>query len=374
MANKNEQQAWDEYKNRELKKARRLAEHFGYHLDEAQVHTGGERYLMTGIQDVGGGGKKLVLIGTNINDGKKVVIKYSSDQNGIKEIEQERRARETVAKIPFSYIPLLAPAEIAFQKKDGAVFFVTEYISEKTPLLKQPIQKQFRIALDGLKMQEGSHAIAHSHTKHIEKTLGLLSANDYIRSMDNYIYEIERFAPDNRSLVSTLAEAMRFFHENKEDVDRYCGFLTHADFAPHNLRIKDDHVYLLDFASVHFGNKYESWARLLNYMVLYNQEIEQALTQYVKINRSKEEYLSLRLMRVYKLVFLLHYYVISLHKTSGNLQLLTRERISFWTQVLNSVLQEKEIPSKKVDDFKKRRDSLRSSAEIARQKELHQLF
>ena len=55
---------------RELAGARPMLEQLGFILDTTQVHTGGERYLMSG--------HKLVLTGRRTSDNKRVVIKVSS--------------------------------------------------------------------------------------------------------------------------------------------------------------------------------------------------------------------------------------------------------------------------------------------------------
>ena len=81
--------------------------------------------------------------------------------------------------------------------------------------------------------------------------------------------------------------------EHRTVIERYSGFLTHNDFVPHNLRVSGKEVYLLDYSSMLFGNKYESWARFLNFMIHHNRPLELALANYVRTNRGEEEYLEL---------------------------------------------------------------------------------
>jgi hypothetical protein len=159
--------------------------------------------------------------------------------------------------------------------------------------------------------------------------------------------------------------------QNQNTLEQYCGFLTHADFVPHNVRVVNDTLYLIDQTSLHFGNKYESWARLLNFMLLYNRPLEQALLHYVRDNRTPEEYLSLRLMRIYKVTFLLCFYSENLEKTSDNLHELTLARIAFWLKALNSLIEDVPLSDEGIAAYKALRDRLRSPEEKQRQRELH---
>jgi hypothetical protein len=178
--------------------------------------------------------------------------------------------------------------------------------------------------------------------------------------------------PDDPRLAAILARTEEFFFAHRDVIDRYGDFLTHTDFVPHNLRIVGHDIYLLDHASIRFGNKYESWARFLNYMVIHNPQLERWLVQYVKNNRAGE-YLSLQAMRVYKDVFLIDFYARSLARTSGDLHALSVERLGFWVDVLACILDDREIPDETIAAYKTNRDRLRSAEEKLRQKELQQL-
>ena len=126
---------------------------------------------------------------------------------------------------------------------------------------------------------------------------------------------------------------------------------------------------MLDCSSVYFGNKYEGWARFLNYMLIHNPELEKLLVAYIRDNRGKDEYLSLRLMRVYKVGELLEYYARSLPKTSDNLHVLTNVRLQFWRRVMEALLRDVPLKKEVVDQYIATRDTLRSFEEKERQRE-----
>jgi hypothetical protein len=143
--------------------------------------------------------------------------------------------------------------------------------------------------------------------------------------------------------------------------------MVHEDFVPHNFRIKDNVLYFLDAEAVQFGNKYESWARFINFMIFHNSELEKKLTQYVK-EKGSEEYLSFRLMRILKAVQLLNYYTENLSKTTGNENILTKKRLEFWIQIIDHLIMDREIHQSYIEGYKNARDSLRSDEEKERQK------
>ena len=159
--------------------------------------------------------------------------------------------------------------------------------------------------------------------------------------------------------------------EHEKTIEQYSGFLTHTDFVPHNIRIHDDTIYLLDHSSLTFGNKYEGWARFVNFMTLYNPMLENALVTYVKENRTPEESVSLRMMRIYRLGEIIWYYVQTLEKSTGDLHTLNTARITFWSTVLTHILKDERIPESIITEYKKTRDSLRSDDEKKRQQGLH---
>jgi len=371
MPEKEHKQKWDEYRARELKTARQTLSALGFALDEAQVHIGGERYVMMGNRDVGGGGYKLVLTGTRASDGMRVVIKFSSDAEGMREIEAEHRARHLITSLDFAYHAFAAPRELLYSRTSSRALSIVDYIEQERTFLNRPLQEQFALALRAFKTQEGVHATTYAHARAIRAALGLLGSGDYLQMFDAFASAATRHAPERSDLREALKRSRELLERDRETIEQYCGFLTHADFVPHNLRVADDQIYLLDYASIHFGNKHESWARFLNFMMLHNPAMERALLQYVRDNRSPEEYLSLRLMRIYKLGFLLQFYASTLDKASGNLRLLAQERISFWLQALQSVLDDTPLSEAVIRDYKNVRDSLRSEEEKERQRQLH---
>jgi hypothetical protein len=126
---------------------------------------------------------------------------------------------------------------------------------------------------------------------------------------------------------------------------------------------------MLDCSAVHFGNKYEGWARFLNYMLIHNPRLEQVLSSYIRANRGADEYLDLRLMRAYKIGYLLEYYARSLEKTSGDLRELTKLRLKFWLEMLKAVVTDAQPDPKISEEYRTGRDGLRSQEEKERQQE-----
>ena len=371
MQNHNAQQKWEKYRRHELAAALPMLQKLGFELEPEQPHTLGERFLMAGKRDVGGGGYKLVLLGTRISDGKKVVVKISSDREGMREIHTEREAREILRILKFAYQTLHAPSEILYITGGTHTISATAHIDQEQAFLSRPIKEQFDLSLQAFKAQESVHATAYSHTRAIRKIFDIWGVKEYLDSFRTSCAATLKDDPSNHALAESLAKAERFLVEHCDTVEQYCGFLTHADFVPHNLRVYQGSVYLLDSASLHFGNKYESWARFLNFMLLYNRPLEQALLQYVHDNRTPEEELSLRLMRIYKLGKLLEYHAGTLPQTSGDLHALSKKRVEFWREVLESLLEDTPLAQEVIARYQRERDLLRSEEEKKRQEALH---
>lgn len=365
----NDKEAWDAYREEELLRIQPTLEHLGFALDDTQVHTGGERYLMVSARDVGGGGLKLVLVGTN-KDGKKVVIKVSREQEGMREIEREQRARQLLSTIPFAVWTFHIPQELLFGRYDGYLIFVTEYIEQEVPLLARKLDEQFFLTLRAFETQEGVHATTSQHAATIRESFGMMGASEYLASFYTFSNNARAADPENVQMALVLDRASKLLYANKTLIERYCGFLTHADFVPNNLRVHEHTLYLLDYASLHFGNKYESWARFLNYMVHHNPALEHALSDYVRVNRGEEEYLCLRLMRAYKLGFLLQFWTQALAHTSDKTQELVGVRVEFWTKVLGHVLDDTPVPPADIEEMLVQEARLRTEDEKARQREL----
>lgn len=368
MKHKTTEQSWIQYRDSELARVTPLLTQSGYTLDTEQKHIIGERYLLMHTHDVGGGGKKLVLTGIKKDTHQKVIIKATSDAEGKKEIGTERRARHTIQSLNFSYAQFRAPKELLHQTQGGLLISITEYIEQERSFLERPIEEQCLFGLKALKIQESVHATTYSHTQTIRRAFGSVDSAHYLRNAHDYAKNSATHSP---ALTQICNEAVAFLTAHTATIEQYCGFLTHADFVPHNLRIRDGEIYLLDYASIHFGNKYESWARFLNFMLLYNPPLEQAFVQYVRDNRTPEESASLNAMRVYKLLFLLHFHTTNLAATTGNQRILTEARIAFWSTALEALLQNKPIDHSTLEEYKKVRDSLRSAEEVARQHNLH---
>ena len=365
-----EREAWDAYREEELRRITPIIANLGYTLDVTQVHTGGERFLMAGARDVGGGGLKLVLTGRDTKSGKRVVIKVSNSTQGIAEIERERECREVLHKLEFASRAFRTPQELVYTKEGPYVISITSYIEQERAFIEHSLDEQFFLALRAFETQEGVHATTFSHAQTIKKTFGMVGVQEYLDTFESFRNRAVTNDPDNTMVRETLERGSEFLQTNKTVIERYSGFLTHADFVPNNLRVSGRDLFLLDYASIHFGNKYESWARFLNFMIHHNAQLEQTLAGYVRENRGEEEYLSLRLMRVYKIGYLLAFYTEALHKTSGNLHELTVRRIDLWTRAMDAILKDMPVPEEVVASYVAELDRLRSEDEKARQKEI----
>lgn len=336
---------WERYKNQELQNSAGLLNRLGISLEHEQPHVSGERYLMSG--------RKLVLVGTY--RGTRAIIKVSSAESGKQEIRAEHHARELLQQLRFAYEAFSFPQELLWHDTRDIVLFVTAYIEKEKNFVDQPNEEQFALLLRGLKLQEAVHATTAAHARTIQHTFPLWGAREYLRTAATY----------------GEPEALQALTEGREALERYCGFLTHTDYVPHNLRVHNGEIYLLDSTSLRFGNKHESWARLVNFMLLHNPPLADALVQYVRDNRAPEEYESLRLMRIYKAAQLVYFYKHSLEKTEGNLRTLTEARIEFWRHVMRACIADTTLPTGVVDTYRAVRDSLRSEEERERQKNLH---
>ncbi|HVW71642.1 MAG TPA: hypothetical protein VHB93_00635 [Candidatus Paceibacterota bacterium] len=352
---------WEQYRIDELARATRVLVRRGFVLDDVQPHTQGERFLLSG--------HKLVLLG--IKGGTRCIIKVSSEELGKKELRYEHECRHTLHNLDFAYRPFFSPDEIAYFEEDGVLVLVTSFIEEEKGFLAHTLAEQFFLALGAFKTQEGVQATTYRHAQTIKDVFGIADAESYLTDFTEYAEAVH--SANNTEASAAMREADAFLREHRVNIDRYMGFLTHTDFVPHNLRIGSGYIYLLDHTSLRFGNKYESWGRFINYMTLYNPALESALVEYVRRNRSSEEYEALRLMRVYKLGFLIAFYARNAVKTSGDVQELARIRIAFWAKALQAVLADTQLSSEAIDAYKHERDRLRSDEEKDRQKLLNQL-
>lgn len=355
------QEEWGAYQEEELTGFAPTFNRLGILLDKKQLHTGGERYLMSG--------KKLVLTGTREKDGKRIVAKASSDQEGRAEIRYEKEAHDLLQTLAFANDVLLSPEELYFEDGARNTLLVTGFIEQPKVFIARPITEQFFLALRVLEAQEGFHATTYAHEKRVKNVFPVLQSGDYRKGFEKFVKSIRENRSSDAALDTLLEHAKSFLAEHTVVIDRYAPYLAHTDLAPHNMRVSDHGIYLLDYASFHFGNKYEGWARFLNYMLVHNPELEKILSEYVRKNRGEDEYLSLRLMRVYKIGFLLDYYTRALSRTTGDLHTLIEARITLWTSALSAMLEDTPLSAKVVEAYTSARNRLRSAEEVARQKE-----
>lgn len=353
------QKSWRERFAEELSRLEPVLTNMGFRLEVDQPHLSGERFLMTR--------NKLVLSGIH-HDGTPVIIKAANHIDGKNEINKEKTARDLLASVSFAKDIILFPKEIYYGEMGGYLFIITEYVPQEKVFVSHSLEEQFFLILRAFEEQEAFHATTFEHFKDVAKSFETSHARGYYEEFGK-IKDFIKEKLNDLDIDRTLEEAYNFLLSNKRNIGIMCGSLTHTDFVPHNFRIRGRDIYTLDLSAIRFGNRHESWARFLNYMVIHNPPLEKALVEYLRENRSEIEYISLRSMRVYKVGLLLEYYTKSLEKTTGDLRELTLERIGFWHEILKFLLKNEEIPDSFVEDYKKKRDNLRSEEEKKRQRE-----
>lgn len=368
MQQNNSKTTWGDYLVEEYKTLVPLLKERGYRINADQPHIKGERFLMHALTTTSG--KKLILLGTQRDSGKSVVIKATRDDAGKNELAHERTCRTLLNNIDFAYSPFTAPAELDYIQTNTCTISVQEYITQESSFLERTSEEQFTFALQAFKAQEGARATTHKHFKAITTTFGNRTSDDYITNFNTFVLEIHDLLPNDQELHKTLSTTLDILTESKERIEQYCGFLTHTDFVPHNFRINEGTMYLLDFSSLLFGNKHEGWARFLNFMTLHNPTLEQYLQQYLADNRAPEESESVHLMRLYRLGEIIRYYAGTLSQSSGDLLKLNTLRIDFWHQVLRATIQKMDISEEIRTNYISRRNELRSNDEKQRQKGL----
>ena len=248
------------------------------------------------------------------------------------------------------------------------MFWVIELIEQKKVFVEHSAEEQFFLILRAFESQEAFHATTFEHMRQVASVFPIFDAQKYLKEFQNFKATISANY-HHEEIQRTLEAADNLLHKYQKEIGMFCGYLVHTDFVPHNFRIKDNDVYMLDCSAILFGNKYEGWARFLNYMIIHNPALEQMLIKYIKDNRDVADYTNLRLMRIYKIGFLLQYYIVALDKTSGDLRKLTEERINFWHENLKAIVAGKQTDPKIISDYKKERDILRSEEEKKRQRE-----
>lgn len=336
----------------------------GFSLEEHQPYVSGERYLMAG--------GKLVLAGIHNESGIKVIIKASRTKDGKKEIESEKHSRDLMRSLSFADKKILIPGEFYYGTESEYVFLIMQFIPQDKIFVAHTIQEQFFIALSAFEAQESFHATTYEHLRTVKSVFPVLSSVEYIHEFERLKESILRLYPDE-SLHTSLESADELLKRSRKIMDRYGSYLTHTDFVPHNFRLAEHALYMLDcvpnYATIHFGNKYEGWARFLNYMLIHSPELERLLVEYVRRARGEDEYRSLRLMRIYKMAFLLEYYARALGKTTGDLHELTLLRLTYWREALAAILEDRPLSKEVTEQYVSVRNTLRSEEEKKRQRE-----
>lgn len=343
--------------------AGRLLLKHGFTLSENQPYLSGERFLMAKT--------RLVLAGTKLGDSTKVVIKISNVESGRNEIRTEKRVRDMLQSSSFAKKTIALPKEIYFSDERDNTILVTEFIEQEKIFVDHTLEEQFFMTLRAFEEQEAFHATTFEHTREIAPIFELFNSKRYQEVFHTFVETLEKEI-GNREATRVITRAEKFLSEHKDVIDRYCNVFTHTDFVPHNFRIRKGILHMLDCGDsmeVHFGNKYEGWARFLNYLYIHNPALEHLLTDYLRTNRDKEEYLSLRLMRIYKAGRLLAYYARSLKDTTGDLHRLTEIRLDFWSKILKCLLDDVAPNEKLALDYRRERNTLRSPEEKERQKD-----
>ncbi len=358
-----DRESWDAYCAAELITTRALVSRLGFDLEASQIHIGGERSVISG--------KKLVLIGRRQSDGKRVVIKSSSHPEGRRELEHERACRTTLDTIRFAYNVFLSPEQIDWRDEQGCLLSITAYIEQDCSFLERTLEEQFFIGMKAFETQEGAHATTYEHVRMVRGVFGMYRASTYLKTCIGFREEIRSFLGRHNTVDDLLGRAQEYLQTHEHRIEQYCGFLTHTDFVPHNIRTVGRDIYLLDHSSIRFGNKYDGWARFLNFMLLHHRNLEKAVLMYVQKNRTSTEYESLSLMRVYRLVEIICYYAKRSVMTQGSLHELDTARVSFWTDVLRSILDEQPLSEDRIQAYRALRDALRSEDEKQRQQGLH---
>lgn len=359
---------WEQYCKDEIAFATPILLRYGITLEDTQPHISGERFLMYAVTTTSG--KKLILLGAT-REGTRVIIKVTRDARGVRELLHERDCRTILKKIDFAAEVFLYPREVLFTEEASMAIAVYEFIEQESTFLERPLAVQFDFALRAFKAQEGTHATTWGHRRLIRSAFEIRTAQTYLDIFATFITNIKKGLPQDTHIHETLMHARDILTEESRTIEQYADFLTHTDFVPHNIRIRDNAIYLLDHSSLTFGNKYEGWARFLNFMTLYNPPLTKALTEYVRLNRTPEESVALRMMRIYRLGELIWYYTRTLGDTEGNLYTLNRARVTFWHDVLCSVVKDEEVPLSIIETYTQVRDTLRSDDEKRRQKGLH---
>ena len=343
---------------KQVKKTSALLEKLGFVVAEKQLHIFGEREVLSQ--------EKLVLEAFDAQN-KKVMVKCSNTKAGIREIKKEKKIRDSLTTVSYSNDSIALPREVFYGSKNGYLFFITEFIPQDKIFVEHSLKEQFFMAMTLFERQESFHATTSEHLRSVQRTCSIFKKDTYIQNILFFYKKLQTYK--NITVQNELKRGFDFFIKNADIIDTYCGYLIHEDIVPHNFRIKNNQLYILDYSSLQYAHKYESWARFLNYMVIHNPSLEQMIKKYLRTKRSEREYRSLQVMRIYKLFQLLFFYNNLLAKVDGNLLKLTKIRIAFWAGLIKHVIADTDMPKGVLRDYKAKRDRLRTSGEKERQRE-----
>lgn len=341
-----------------------LCAQHGYTLHETQPHIMGERSVMSP--------KKYVLLGTDGSSGIPVVIKASSQAEERKAMRQEREQRTRLNRLPFAYSVFAVPRDIGWHESRGWSMAVTEFIEQSSSFLERPYEEQLHLLLTGLELQEQVRAATKEHVALIHGTFRFFTSVDYLRRSSQSIERIlESESAKHDEWANVLQDAQSLIRHQQPLIEYYGGFLTHRDFVPHNFRVRNGFIYLLDHADLVFGNKYEGWARLCNFLLLYDRSLERSLLAFIQTQRGNEEYDVLHVMRTIRYLELIEYYVNRQKTPNSSSAQLDAARVLFWRDALTHHLERIDLPEERIDAYRHLRDTLRTDEEQKRQKGLH---
>jgi hypothetical protein len=336
----------------------KLAETLRITLDSRQLNIGGERELMSP--------DKMVLTGVHTETNNRIVLKCADSMFGVKEIVTEHSIRETLKHVSFSEKKILMPEEIFYGTINGYSVSVTDFLEQEKVFTDYDLEKQFSMSLDALQAQESFHIDTKEKIDLIDDIFVTHTPEFYLENYALHQKRIEDVIPHSASILST---GYTFLLENLETLRTFDRYLIHSDFVPHNFRIHENQLYVLDFVSFRLGNKYESWARFINFMEIHSPLLVPKLLVYAQSERGADEYRALRLMRAYKTCFILNYYAQILANTAGDLHELTKARLVLGLAILESVIHDTALLEEIRQEYYKTRDRLRTDAEKERQRQ-----
>jgi hypothetical protein len=355
------EQAWNEYRDRELAAARPYLASLGIILDDEQVHIKGERFL--------GNAKKLVLTGTANEPMGRVFIKLSSDPAGCRELEREHMARGVLQNPMFSSRGLYLPIERVFQHVGSYTISVTSEIPNDKDFVHRPIGEQIEFAKQLMEVQESVRLDSGSVDHFTKRTLGVADERHILTAFASFRDTALKYPQANLVSAKEMELTGVFLETNVQTLALYSGVLAHTDCAPQNFRLHNDRIYFFDIASFRFTNQYDSWARFINAMITMSPAVERALVALVNA-RGPDEALCLRLMRAFKCGFYIAFFSRATAIASGPLKTLCAARVGFWTRVLEAILADAPLSERTVLEFLELRSQLRSADEVQRRKEL----